>query len=789
MIIKTKILVLFLLILSSLSQVMAWGIDITAPKWPNNRPQWGTNDNPTYAFPIVTGENPPGHINVVFDVNVGNQKTFYYTVRLIQNGGENYSASSQHTVINGNITATVSIPFSRFCYNTIAEFKVSVTCDQETQHASRYVVVYSQYSSTFCTENAPKAACFNMAYVQQNQNAAVFSLSSECGDQWGSQNVWGYRYKVEFTVYDNFENKTITVNNQMTAGTDLTNPINNCRWAGIKSQTNNQVVFYTFVYYFSLAGGSDYWWPCHYNEAAVAYYVSSGPPPPVISELKQTPGLITQGMQNARMTCILSQGSNVNYSWLSSYRPNYMWDNAQGNGNDFVLISNNYNGLYDIDAYGVYGLKSTVWNSSGSDERSKGVLYSTNGGGCPFLLVENCDSTYIIDNNLMHRSEISLFSSVDYTDFYKLTVEPGIIDDKLNFMIIETALDYNYVDKIGLLAIDHTPGTKIGVTENNQIVTYDPSQIGSSRDAIFNTHENVTKYIVYGDQGDTNVHGDEGDNLSLNMLEAPPSQSGDSLAFIINVGKDEDMIIYPYPAKDYAGTISIYSNGSESPLEIPFARRENNSEVIIPFASVSSVVDSAIIVWDRDFQIDYICIVPITYTGFTSTEHILSYAHYPNDEDAYLKLSDIDQIYVEIDSLYQLSFSFNKVELPDGNFDRSYVFHTTGRYEVPGDGDSQHFMLKQENINNLPFKNKLYSNYPNPFNPVTKINFEISNSNHVKIVIYNLLGQEIRVLVNEFKDAGFYSVDFNGTALPSGLYFYKLETPYFNDVKKMILLK
>ncbi len=93
------------------------------------------------------------------------------------------------------------------------------------------------------------------------------------------------------------------------------------------------------------------------------------------------------------------------------------------------------------------------------------------------------------------------------------------------------------------------------------------------------------------------------------------------------------------------------------------------------------------------------------------------------------------------------------------------------------------------NSNELPEGFSLEQNYPNPFNPVTKINYEISKSSFVKLIIYNVLGQEVRVLVNEIKNAGNYIVEFNGADLPSGLYIYRLETPYFSDVKKMVLLK
>lgn len=89
----------------------------------------------------------------------------------------------------------------------------------------------------------------------------------------------------------------------------------------------------------------------------------------------------------------------------------------------------------------------------------------------------------------------------------------------------------------------------------------------------------------------------------------------------------------------------------------------------------------------------------------------------------------------------------------------------------------------------LPTEYKLYQNFPNPFNPNTTIKFDIIKTGNVKIVIYNLLGQEVRTLVNEIVLPGKYSVDFKADNFASGLYFYKIQTDEFTDIKKMLLVK
>jgi len=97
-----------------------------------------------------------------------------------------------------------------------------------------------------------------------------------------------------------------------------------------------------------------------------------------------------------------------------------------------------------------------------------------------------------------------------------------------------------------------------------------------------------------------------------------------------------------------------------------------------------------------------------------------------------------------------------------------------------------------ENIN-IPFTYNLSQNYPNPFNPVTKINYDLPKDSRVKLVIYDILGREIKTLLNnEIKTAGRYTVEFNGSNLASGVYFARIlvnDGKDFMSVKKMVMLK
>jgi plastocyanin len=86
-------------------------------------------------------------------------------------------------------------------------------------------------------------------------------------------------------------------------------------------------------------------------------------------------------------------------------------------------------------------------------------------------------------------------------------------------------------------------------------------------------------------------------------------------------------------------------------------------------------------------------------------------------------------------------------------------------------------------------KFELLQNFPNPFNPSTKIEYWISDRSFVSLKIYNILGDEIATLVNEEKEQGVYDITFDAAGLSSGMYLYKLQAGSFVETKKMVLLR
>ncbi|RPI13513.1 MAG: T9SS C-terminal target domain-containing protein [Ignavibacteriae bacterium] len=103
--------------------------------------------------------------------------------------------------------------------------------------------------------------------------------------------------------------------------------------------------------------------------------------------------------------------------------------------------------------------------------------------------------------------------------------------------------------------------------------------------------------------------------------------------------------------------------------------------------------------------------------------------------------------------------------------------------------NAQGLKVDEYDFKGNPFKYSLSSNFPNPFNPETNINYTLAVDGQVVIKIYNILGEEVAMLVNEVEKKGLHTVKFNASQLPSGVYFYQLQTAFYNETKRMVLVK
>ncbi|MBK7631152.1 MAG: C39 family peptidase [Ignavibacteriales bacterium] len=129
------------------------------------------------------------------------------------------------------------------------------------------------------------------------------------------------------------------------------------------------------------------------------------------------------------------------------------------------------------------------------------------------------------------------------------------------------------------------------------------------------------------------------------------------------------------------------------------------------------------------------------------------------------------------------SYIFNKTSLSQSWFNKggiAYTFYFPDSVTVPVENPNQAMVADDY---------QLLQNYPNPFNPNTNISFSIPQAGLTKLTVYDILGNEIAVLIDDFLNSGYYTTSFNASDLSSGVYIYRIQTENFVKVKQMILLK
>lgn len=154
----------------------------------------------------------------------------------------------------------------------------------------------------------------------------------------------------------------------------------------------------------------------------------------------------------------------------------------------------------------------------------------------------------------------------------------------------------------------------------------------------------------------------------------------------------------------------------------------------------------------------------------------------------------IANLVFEIDDPSVNSVTIEPIEIEDPYHKLMFVYHEyeadgsikNVRVEYPDFGSS---VALNNPADQLPTAYDLAQNYPNPFNPSTDISFALPNAGRVKLVIYNVLGQEVATLVDQHMDAGNHTVTWKADQYSSGVYFYRLDAERYTQTLKMMLLK
>ncbi len=163
--------------------------------------------------------------------------------------------------------------------------------------------------------------------------------------------------------------------------------------------------------------------------------------------------------------------------------------------------------------------------------------------------------------------------------------------------------------------------------------------------------------------------------------------------------------------------------------------------------------------------------------------------------------TEINNLGYEIERTINNDNNWTKIGFVDGNgttsekrsynyIDKNPVGGTVFNYRLKQiDNDGSYTYYDAVEVHFLPTEYSLLQNFPNPFNPTTKIRFSVVETQNVKLKIFNALGEEVETVINKEFNPGYHEIDFSGSSLASGMYIYQLEAGSFTDARKMMLLK
>jgi hypothetical protein len=152
-----------------------------------------------------------------------------------------------------------------------------------------------------------------------------------------------------------------------------------------------------------------------------------------------------------------------------------------------------------------------------------------------------------------------------------------------------------------------------------------------------------------------------------------------------------------------------------------------------------------------------------------------------NDNLISISIADPNNLY---SSIYNGDYTFEGVAAKNG-----YIYSAVGEKGILVLRDSLVTGVVGNSNIDVPNKLILYQNYPNPFNPLTQVKFYLPYSTYIKLILYNSLGQLVRVVSDGYLIRGYHTVSMNASELSSGVYYYLLKTPLGTITKKMLLVK
>lgn len=681
-----------------------------------------------------------------------------YKVYVVQNGNEFLLGTGEGNADNVTNFTVYYQNFPGFKYNEKTSIRIDVKSYETpiiTYSGNGYFIAYKEFI------NSGNRVILNGNSQLITPNPIIVTFSSACGEL-ASGNYIIRRTKIEFTVDGDFTDSIPEIIPSLCSGFSGSGPNIQQYWGGILLSSDTQYKFYTFTYevYNSLGQyfGNR---PCIPSEAAIVYkMVKKSNVAPVIIPPTAYPRTLYWNSNVSYINCNLFRGSEpVTYNWRSTINPLHSISLTPMGNRAKLKVNFNRSTLF-IEEYHIYVSVQAV-NQYGQSNWDSIKIYINNYAktiACPNI-------NYLIKNDTLPENSIlsESYETPNESVNGKLLLENPFLDDskKLNFRISETESDITELDKIGITQILVEKDENVAVTRKGIIVNYKAYK--GKLNMVKNKNEDKTDELESDD--DKFVKLDEDDFIDADFIP-------DGSNFIIlrlngsNFNKEKPAgIITTNEGKEF----SVYAMDNQASFCLD---AENYSLSSFTFKALQPVILNQVIA-AKNLN--------------TFTENILNIgsAFTDNYTDVTKTLLYSDNKSVKISRGNYIDFYFDG-KLTNINKKSFFICNSRGQINTVGEKTGDESIPEEKPVT----YNNLSENLPNPFNPVTKINYQIIKDGFVKLIVFDITGKEVKTIVNEFKTAGSYQVVFDGSGISSGTYFYRIETSNgFKDTKRMILIK
>jgi len=461
----------------------------------------------------------------------------------------------------------------------------------------------------------------------------------------------------------------------------------------------------------------------------------------------------------------------------------FRWPDGSTTGwTEFVPNGNTYTvSRYYRPGYHWFWIKA----KNSCNFESDSLLYSFT-TTCPYVMVWD-GSAFIEDNNILPKSE-ELGTEEDVLDYYKLQIKPEPKSGMYALRVSEFENEHTYADKFELAVIDHDEQINTAITETGNIYTYgkllSPLQVSNG------VNEEITAFTGMIDDDYKVIN--QNYTLTINFGKI---QANSARIFVGMKSRVNGIYLAPsiYPGdttscnKMHKVNLKVFTEGDETSTLRP---RENGTLAV---SDISTLIPDA----DQDFMvklyfpashsIDYIGLDTSTQVDVEMKKLPLLKAVHSNDGDATDAILNNDDIYVEITPGEHIDLYFEDVSCQN-SAKRDFVLISNGHYSRCNESyDLSDEMANKESVSNLTCT-------PNPFNPNTEVSFVLNKDCHVRVDVYNIIGQKIITLVDENKATGEHNIlwdsrETDGSTLASGIYFFRIQADNQVISRKMVLMK